>query len=75
MTNSAKIRRLDDTALAEFILNCLKGEGEPEGYEYHCENCPAGNCSNFEPEERCCFATLMIWLGMEVDGDGEGTSE
>ena len=65
MTNSAKIRQLDDTALAEFILRLLKGEGEPEGYDYVCTNCPAGNCSNFEPEKRCCFATLIIWLGME----------
>ena len=71
MTNRTKIRQLDDTDLAEFILRLLKGEGEPEGYEYHCENCPASNCTNFEPEELCCFATLMIWLGMEADGDDE----
>ncbi len=68
MTNSTKIRQLDDTDLAEFILRLLKGEGEPEGYDYICTNCPASNCTNFEPEERCCFATMMIWLGMEVDG-------
>lgn len=65
MTNSAKIRQLDDTALAEFIMSLIKCEGEPEGYEYHCENCPAENCTNIEPEEQCCFATLMIWLEKE----------
>ena len=67
MTNSAKIRQLDDTAIAEFILRLIKSEGEPEGYDYICTNCPASNCTNFEPEERCCFATLMIWLGEEAD--------
>ena len=67
MTNADKIAGLDKDKLAEFILSLLKGEGEPDGYEYHCENCPVWSCTNIEPEEQCCFATLMIWLGKEEE--------
>ena len=65
MTNGDRIRTMDNNNLAEFILNRLKGEGEPEGYDYVCTNCPASNCTNFEPEKRCCLATLSLWLEQE----------
>lgn len=66
MTNGDRIRSMDNDTLARFIMSLIKGEGEPEGYDYVCTNCPASNCTLFEPEERCCWATLVEWLGEEA---------
>lgn len=64
MTNLERLQEMSANDFANFILQLIKGD---EYYEFRCGECPVRDCGNYEPEERCCWATVMKWLE-EEDG-------
>lgn len=64
MTNLDRLNKMSANDMANFILRLIK---DGEYYDYSCGNCPVQDCGNFEPEERCCWATVMKWLEEEAE--------
>jgi hypothetical protein len=64
MTNLERLNKMSADDMTKFIMRLIR---DGEYYDYHCGNCPVTDCGNFEPEERCCWGTIMTWLGEEAD--------
>lgn len=63
MTNFERLNQMSAKDMSNFIMRLIK---DGDYYEYRCGNCPVRDCGNFEPEERCCWATIMTWLEEDI---------